>query len=90
MLPFQALNLVYIVGSFVVTGQHFWILTGCVHLAMGPYTAIVMGHGIEVLRGNRENTDDEDIYMVAKKWSDLHHARTVVGMIAFGISLYMM
>jgi hypothetical protein len=87
MVPSLAFNLLAHLGSYAVTSNKLWILTGCVIASIGPYTGIVMSEDIETLRGNKKEIGDEDVFNFTKSFCKLHYPRMFLALFSFGTSL---
>ena len=83
MVPALAFNLCTHLGSYAVTQNKLWILTGCVISSIGPWTALVMKEDIETLRGNKKEISDEDVYSFTKSFCRAHHPRLGLALFSF-------
>ena len=90
MVPNLAFNVLAHIGTYAVTGQSMWILSGCIIASIGPYTAFMMKEDIETLRGTKQKTlSDNDVYAFTKSFCRAHHARLVLALFSFGTSIYL-
>ena len=87
MVPALAFNLLTHFGSYAVTHNKMWIMTGCVIAAIGPYTATFMKEDIETLRGNKNEIGDEDVFSFTKSFCKAHYPRMFLALFSFGTSL---
>ena len=83
MVPALAFNLFTHLGSYYVTQNKLWILTGCVISSIGPWTGLVMSEDIETLRGNKKEIEDEDVFSFTKSFCRAHHPRLGLALFSF-------
>ena len=83
MVPALAANLCVHLGSYAVTGNRLWLLTGAVIVSIGPWTVLVMTEDIETLRGNKQEVTDEDVYSFTTSFCRAHHPRLALALFSF-------
>ena len=89
MVPSLAFNLITHLGTYALTRNKLWILTGCIIASIGPYTGIVMSEDIETLRGNKKEIMDEDVFSFTNSFCKLHYPRMFLALFSFGTSLFL-
>ena len=89
MVPMTILNCIVHFGTFAVTNEKLWILTGSVLTSIGPYTGMVMMKNINTLRGEDGKVSDDDVLIFTKTFCKLHHPRLALALIGFGTSIYL-
>jgi hypothetical protein len=89
MIPMTILNFVAHFGSYAVTKEKLWILSGCFISANLPYTGILMKEGIQTLRTKKDEMTDDEVFEVTNSFCNLHQPRLFFALFAFGTSLYL-
>jgi uncharacterized membrane protein len=83
MVPLLGTTALAQIAAWVLSSNKSWIISGTCLFLVGPYTAIVLGEDIEKLRASTT----EEVAETTKRFCNLHHVRTVLAAIGFGLSL---
>ena len=72
---------------YYYTGNIIWAIAGGLCFLNGPYTKIFMMGDIETLRKEKADSKEE-VLSATTRFCNRHDPRTIVGLTAFGLSLY--
>jgi len=84
MVPLAILTTLSHLGGYYLTRGSHWLWSAGLTFLPLPWTALLMNESIEGLRSAKA----QQIQASVRKFSFLHHFRTVVSVVAFGLSLY--
>ena len=88
MIPITLFNAVAHFGSYALTKEKLWLLSGCAITANLPYTGIFMKEGIQALRQKEKELSDDEVLSLTNSFCNLHQPRLFFALFAFGTSLY--
>ena len=88
MIPITLFNAVAHFGSYALTKESLWLVSGCFITANLPYTGIFMKKGIQALRGKEKKLSDDEVFELTSSFCNLHQPRLFFALFAFGTSLY--
>ena len=88
MIPVTLFNAVAHFGSYAITKEKLWLVSGGAITVNLPYTGLFMKQGIQALRGKEKKLSDDEVFTLANSFCNLHQPRLFFALIAFGTSLY--
>ena len=71
MIPVTLFNAVAHFGSYALTKEKLWLLSGCAITANLPYTGLFMKQGIQALRGKEKKLSDDEVFTLANSFCNL-------------------
>lgn len=86
MVPLVGMSTIAHIAAYAATKDTAWLAGGAAITAIAPYTGLVLGNDIGVLREDKDD-DDDDVGNVVTRFCNRHHVRTGLAFAGFASAL---